>query len=695
MEVTSYLRQEVASAFFGQHKSLRPAQEQTIPPIIAGHHVILSSSTGSGKTEAALAPLVSKYWSDCFQNDTVAIIYVVPTKALANDLMVRLSGPLSRLGIRLGIRHGDRDDVRHRSHPPQILLTTPESLDVLLFNHEQSLRRVSAIVVDEVHILYNTQRGLHLSILLRRLQEQSLNPIQVVALSATLANLENTKRFLFGPDTAVDLILVPGQRAIDAKILDTRDPRLFVELVRKLMEHPTKLLVFADSRQQCETLSGLLQSESLPCMVYTHYSSLSPEVRSQVEHGFASSAFAVCIATSTLELGIDIGDIDAVVLWSAPNSVESYLQRIGRGNRRTHKSSVVACISGPPLIPEALKFMALVEAGRSGELPHAAPYDLYGSVAQQVLSIVGSKGPHYTRVADLLKVVDHLPYINRGSIEEIVLALIESDFLSAHPYKNQVGPGPEVYNLIDYRLIYGNFPLSASEVAVQHESRTLGTIPAINLRIVKPHDIIRFAHGSWTIQKVGPDGIRVIPNKNPAPTKQLRFGFGKAHMSTFLVDYIGRMVYAEEIKFATLSKSVRTQVLGALTELRSKTTRGEIPYIRQDNRFSYLTFAGLQVNQALALTCGDEVLEVNDYALVSSSEIAWSKISADPAAYDADRIGLQSEALSIFQEMLPTDFKIREAGESWLKDASVKTVLERLAGAPTVEVDIDDIQMFF
>ncbi len=179
--------------------------------------------------------------------------------------MVRLSGPLSHLGIRLGNRHGDRDDVRHRSHPPQILLTTPESLDVLLFNHEQSIRSVNAIVVDEVHILNNTQRGLHLSILLRRLQEQSLNPIQVVALSATLANLENTKRFLFGPDTAVDLILVPGQRTIDAKILDTRDPRSFVKLIQKLMEHPTKLLVFADSRQQCEMLAGLLQSESLPC----------------------------------------------------------------------------------------------------------------------------------------------------------------------------------------------------------------------------------------------------------------------------------------------------------------------------------------------------------------------------------------------------------------------------------------------
>ncbi|PSR27902.1 MAG: hypothetical protein C7B43_10990 [Sulfobacillus benefaciens] len=122
------------------------------------------------------------------------MIYVVPTKALANDLMVRLSGPLSHLGIRLGNRHGDRDDVRHRSHPPQILLTTPESLDVLLFNHEQSIRSVNAIVVDEVHILNNTQRGLHLSILLRRLQEQSLNPIQVVALSATLANLEPAVR---------------------------------------------------------------------------------------------------------------------------------------------------------------------------------------------------------------------------------------------------------------------------------------------------------------------------------------------------------------------------------------------------------------------------------------------------------------------------------------------------------------------
>ncbi|MCL5972350.1 MAG: hypothetical protein M1499_07295, partial [Firmicutes bacterium] len=525
--------------------------------------------------------------------------------------------------------------------------------------------------------------------------EQSLNPIQVVALSATLANLENTKRFLFGPDTAVDLILVPGQRTIDAKILDTRDPRSFVKLIQKLMEHPTKLLVFADSRQQCETLAGLLQSEPLPCTVYTHYSSLSPEVRSHVEHDFASSAFAVCIATSTLELGIDIGDIDAVVLWGAPNSVESLLQRIGRGNRRMQKSSVVACISEPPLIPEALKFMALIEAGRSGDLPHTAPYDLFGSVVQQILSVVGSKGAHYTRIADLVKVADHLPYINRELIDEIALGLTESEHLIAHPYKNQLGPGPEVYNLIDYRLIYGNFPLSAAEITIRYENRILGSIPAINLRIVKPHDVIRFAHGSWTIQKVGQDGIRVIPNKNPAPTKQLRFGFGKSHMTTFLVDYIGRMVYADEIIFATLSKPIRSQVLGALTGLRAKTCRTEIPYTRQDNRFSYLTFAGLQVNQAVALTSGVDVLEVNDYTLVTNSEIAWSKISADPAAYDAERICPQSMSSSIFQEMLPPDFKIREACEPWLKDASVAAALRRLADARTVEVDDDDIRMFF
>ena len=169
MTIIDSLDPRVATAFYGSFPELREAQEAAIVALISGANLVLSAATGSGKTEAVVAPLISRCWKLAAKSDRLVLLYIAPTKALVNDLEKRLHLPLASLGLRVGIRHGDRDDLT-RGLKPHILITTPESLDVMLFRKDSALQSVRAVVIDEVHLLYNTQRGLQLSILLRRLR---------------------------------------------------------------------------------------------------------------------------------------------------------------------------------------------------------------------------------------------------------------------------------------------------------------------------------------------------------------------------------------------------------------------------------------------------------------------------------------------------------------------------------------------
>ncbi len=137
------LERQVAAAFYGRFSSLRPAQDAAIQPLVSGQNVILSSGTGSGKTEAVVAPLLNRYWRQAVESDTLTILYIAPTKALANDLAKRLHAPLEALGLLVGVRHGDRDDLAS-GKTPHFLLTTPESLEVMLFRKDKALSSTGA-----------------------------------------------------------------------------------------------------------------------------------------------------------------------------------------------------------------------------------------------------------------------------------------------------------------------------------------------------------------------------------------------------------------------------------------------------------------------------------------------------------------------------------------------------------------------
>jgi len=328
-------------AFYGAFPSLFPFQVRAIEPILQGKDLILQSGTGSGKTEAVLAPCLERVF---LSGGMDRLVYVVPTRALAFDLKRRLSPIITpRLGLGLGVRTGDIK--RSGGRTPHIIITTPESLDVLLgsrnLNFREFISRVSMAVIDEVHPLVHQYRGRQLALVLKRLERRTGGPLQKIALSATIADMDAIARFFDFSSTVVHISedvrkeIVP--HLVHLKNEEGELIALFDDLYRSFGYR--KILLFANSRSACDRLFALLgQQGCFSGACGLHYSNLKPKRRRAVERNFRRNPHALCVATSTLELGIDVGDVDAVVLYEPPDSVSAFLQRVGRANRRVEKT---------------------------------------------------------------------------------------------------------------------------------------------------------------------------------------------------------------------------------------------------------------------------------------------------------------------------------------------------------------------
>jgi ATP-dependent Lhr-like helicase len=684
------LHPRVATAFYGRFTEMRPMQAAAIKPLLNGGNVVLSSSTGSGKTEAVMAPLVSRYWEAAAVSGTLFVIYIAPTKALVNDLEKRLSASMQSMDLRVGVRHGDRDDLAAGTKPA-VLITTPESLDVLVFRNDPALASVRAVVIDEVHLLYNTQRGLQLSTLIKRLEQAGSIQLQWAALSATIGRLSDVRDFLFGPETECTFLEGQSKRSIDAFVKPVASIQAFNSVVdRMLGDGNAKLLVFANSRRKCEELASSLQNhDRLGSCIFAHYSSLSPGVRVDTERAFAESKTAVCLATSTLELGIDIGDIDAVLLWGAPPGIESFLQRIGRGNRRSNKTNVV-CLIPPesPRLIEAVRFLALIQAARASELPLRRPFDLYGAVAQQCLSAIASDGGRFTRIADLCAMFKQLPYLGRTDVEAILGELAASGYLQRHGFKNQYGADERLHQLVDYRMIYGNFSVGSDSVTVHYKSKLLGEVPAINLLRAARGTVVRFAGKRWIVQRANRDGITVLPASGARGAVDFVYPGKGPPTDAFLPNRMWRLLCESESPTDTLSRDLVDEVCALRDYLRGRCTPLQIPCFSQDGGTLYFTFAGYLVNKAIGLSTGKD-FKADELTLWASSPIVWANIGDSPEVYEEFSSSLfeASSDLSLYQRILPPDLQLREFLQAWLRDETIPSALHRLKNSTSVVVD--------
>jgi len=381
--------------FFSRFGRLTEIQLRTIPLILAGQNLVVISPAASGKTEAVVAPAVERLLPD--RRGKFSILYVSPTRALVNDLFRRLSGPLEALALPIARKTGDHPTIDEK-RLPFMLITTPESFDSLLCRHTRIFRDFSAVMLDELHLLDNTPRGDQLRVLLERLRLINQN-VRYYALSATIDDLDIGKRYFPDPE----VVQVAGRREIDVTLLPMKSDWYGDVLAELQRRESRKVLCFFNARSSAEASAKLLDRPPFTGRVWVHHASLTKEVREEVEARMNREKTGMLCCTSTLELGIDIGDIDGVVLVRPPFNVSSMLQRLGRGNRR--RASYLSVVGMYVNAWERFLFESFLECAAQGRLYEKRYTPALSVIPQQVLSYLFQRRRIGTTLESLYKIL--------------------------------------------------------------------------------------------------------------------------------------------------------------------------------------------------------------------------------------------------------------------------------------------------
>jgi ATP-dependent helicase Lhr and Lhr-like helicase len=402
--------------FAGRFGGPTEPQRRGWPVIAGGGHTLIAAPTGSGKTLTAFLAVIDRLLRESVQEglpDEIRVVYVSPLRALSNDMHRNLQGPLDELtrlaeeigapppGIRVGLRTGDtpaKDRAAIVRRPPQILVTTPESLYLMLTSPRarEALAAVDTVIVDEIHALVRDKRGSHLALSLERLAALSSRPIQRIGLSATQKPLDRVARFLTGvTDEPCTIVDVGHQRQLDLAVdvpmedlgaVCTHEQWAVVYArMAELIQSHHSTLIFVNTRRMAERLTHQLSELLGEEHVSSHHGSLSSDIRLSTERRLKSGDLKAVVATASLELGIDVGYIDLVIQLGSPRSIATFLQRIGRSGHSLH------AIPKGRLMPlsrdELIECLALLRAVKHGVLDAVripvAPLDV---LAQQIVA---------------------------------------------------------------------------------------------------------------------------------------------------------------------------------------------------------------------------------------------------------------------------------------------------------------------
>lgn len=592
--------------------SLRPLQQQAVGPLTAGDHALLIAPTAGGKTEAAIFPLLSRMLTQDWRG--LSVLYLCPLRALLNNLEPRLRGYADLLGRRVSLWHGDVAETqrqRIRGDPPDILLTTPESVEAMLISsktdHAWLFRNLRAVVIDEIHAFAGDDRGWHLLSVVQRVQRLSGREPQRIGLSATVGDPASLLEWVCRGTVGRRALLAPPpeQRQQPDITLDSVGSLANAALVLSRLHRGEKRLVFVDSRARAEELARELRLHGT--QTWLSHGSLGREERGAAEEAFASAPEGVIVATSTMELGIDVGDLDRVVQIDAPWTVAGFLQRLGRTGRRARTVSNCLFLSTSD---RALRdTLGLLSAWADGYVEPVLPPSLPLHVlVQQLLALLRQEGALGRRTwATWLGNPLVLGSDVERRTEEVVSHLLSTGMLDSDGDMLQIGPEAErrygQRNYLDLTAVFADPPT----LAVMHGRTALGHIHIRSLlrRRDNAPAVLLIAGRDWHIDNV--DWRRRVVHVAPAKHHRGRaewVGTGPG-LSAVLAQATRRTLAGADPAGITLSK----RALAGIAELRGafywlRDAPGTDVVRDPDGTTWWWTFGGTAANVELASAMG-------------------------------------------------------------------------------------------
>ncbi len=397
--------------FAAEFNAPTPVQEAAWREIETGKDVMIAAPTGSGKTFAAFLSAINQLF-ESRESNALKVIYVSPLKALSNDIHLNLQQPLvaiqalcnDQVDIKVAVWTGDttpyeREKIKKK--PPHILVTTPESLYNIITSRagREMVHSVSTVIIDEIHALVPNKRGAHLSLSLMRLEALTYQRPQRIAISATQRPIEQVRDFILhsehssivdlGHKRQLDLSIVTPESPLDIIMSNEQWSEVYDLLANVIADHKTTV-VFVNNRRLAERAAKHLAERLDESQVTAHHGSLAKEHRLKAETSLKSGQLKAIVATASLELGIDIGDVDLVCQLGSPGSIQAFLQRVGRsghGVNRTPKGMVF-----PLTIDDLIEACALVQAVADGQLEHISwPLQPLDVLSQQIVAEVALK----------------------------------------------------------------------------------------------------------------------------------------------------------------------------------------------------------------------------------------------------------------------------------------------------------------
>jgi ATP-dependent Lhr-like helicase len=529
-----------------------------------GHHTLIAAPTGSGKTLAAFLSALDELFQDGLRGelrDEVRVVYVSPLKALSADIHKNLSEPrsaihvnaasagLSAPHISAAVRIGDTTQSERAAMlrtPPHLLVTTPESLYLLLTadRSRQMLRSVQTVIVDEIHAVIGTRRGAHLALSLERLQHLTGRPLQRIGLSATQKPIEEVARFLLGTSGGDCTIVDEGhRRQMD---LGVEIPRSFLDAVmsqevweeyydrlQALIEAHRTTLVFVNTRRLAERLARHLSERLGEDAVTAHHGSLSKETRLEAENRLKTGKLRALVATASLELGIDVGHVDLVCQIGSPHRIATLLQRVGRSGHTlagTPKGRLFP-VSREDLVESA----ALLRSVRRGELDaivqHDAPLDV---LAQQVVAEASSRDCGEDEL--FVMALRAWPYRNLTRAEfDSVVKMAAEGFSTRRGRRAALLHRDEINGRVRGRrgarllaqMSGGAIPEVADyRVVLEPGDTFIGTVNEDFAIESMVGDVFQLGNSSWRVLQVAAGTVRVADARGTPPN--IPFWFGEA-----------------------------------------------------------------------------------------------------------------------------------------------------------------------